>query len=67
MRPQPDWQKPERPAIPSWRIYRRWGGNNAYLGLVEAVDKVKAIEKALRTFHITNPEHQKRIVAELRD
>jgi hypothetical protein len=56
-----------RSPAPSWRIFRRWGWTKLFLGLVDAPDKVKDIELAIRMFQITNPDHQRRLVAELRD
>ena len=52
---------------PSWRVYRNWGGTKTFLGLVEAPDMVAAIQRAIRTYQITNPEHQRHLVAEVRD
>jgi hypothetical protein len=37
------------------------------MGLVAAPDGVKAIEVAIRAFHLTESEHQKNLVAEARD
>jgi hypothetical protein len=51
----------------SWRIYRIWGMTKTYLGLVDAGDKESAIKIAIEKFQITNPEHQKRLLAEARD
>ena len=51
----------------SWRIYRIWGMTKTYLGLVDARDKESAIKIAIEKFQITNPEHQKRLLAEARD
>ena len=67
MRPQGDLYSRHREPTPSWRVYRLWGGTKTFLGLVDARDKVKAIELAIRTFQITNPEHQRHLVAEVRD
>jgi hypothetical protein len=67
MRPPPDRDKQYRPPAPSWRISRTWGGSKDFIGLVTAADEVKAIEVAIRTFHITNPDHQKHLVAEARE
>jgi hypothetical protein len=38
-----------------------------FLGVLEAPSNVKAIELAIRTYDIVNPEHQKHLVAEIRD
>jgi hypothetical protein len=62
MRPQPDRQKSYQPPTPGWRIFRSWGSFKAFVGLVDAPDEVKAIE-----IHITNPDHQKHLIAEIRD
>jgi len=67
MRSDTDRHKLYRAPTPSWRIFRSWSGTKLFLGLVDAPDKVKAIELAIRTFQITNPEHQKHLVAEVRD
>jgi hypothetical protein len=48
-------------------MFQSWSGNKVFLGLVDAPDKVKAIELAIRRFQITNPDHQRHLVAELRD
>ena len=40
------------------------GSPAAYVGHVRAADEKEAIRKAINEFHITNPEHQKRLVAE---
>jgi hypothetical protein len=67
MRPVPDRDKLYRPPTPTWRIFRSWSGAKHFIGLVDAGDEVKAIELAIRTFQITSPEHQKHLIAELRD
>jgi hypothetical protein len=67
MCPQAERYPLYRPPAPSWRVYRQWGGTKSSMGVVDAQDKVKAIELAIRTFQITNPEHQRHLVAELRD
>jgi hypothetical protein len=66
MRP-PDRQKAERPHIPSWRIFRTWGGNKTFIGIVEASNQELAVKFAIMQFKITDTEHQKHLVAELRD
>ena len=43
------------------------GGSKIFLGVLEAPSKVKAIELAIRTYDIINPEHQRHLVAEVRD
>jgi hypothetical protein len=67
MRPQTERYPQYRAPSPSWRIYRHWGGTKTFLGLVDAPDKVRAIQLAIRTFEITNPEHQNHLVAGVRD
>jgi hypothetical protein len=64
MRQQSLRERPYRPPIPTLRIFRRFGESKAFVGLVDAPDRVKAIELAIRTFQITNPEHQKHLMAE---
>jgi hypothetical protein len=67
MHPASDRYTLYRPPAPSWRIFRNWSGTKVFLGLVAAPDQVKAIELAIRTFQITNPDHQRHLRAELRD
>jgi len=67
MRSTGEGYKHSRAPASSWRIFRSWSGTKLFLGLVDAPDKVKAIELAIRMFQITNPDHQRRLVAELRD
>jgi hypothetical protein len=52
--------------IPSWRVFRQWGMTKAYLGVVEAPDKVSALQRAIRMFHVLSPDHQKHLVVEPR-
>jgi hypothetical protein len=52
---------------PSWRIFRAWGASKDFLGIIEASNKESAIRMAIRTFEITDPAHQKHLVAEVRD
>jgi hypothetical protein len=42
---------------------KRWPSPTALVGYVEAADQEQAIRTAIREFAITNPEHQKRLVA----
>jgi hypothetical protein len=51
----------------SWRISRIRGTPAAFTGIVDAPDKEAAIKRAIEEFKITNPEHQKRLVAHRRD
>jgi hypothetical protein len=66
MRPLPDRQKSDRAPTPRWRIFRIWGGAKAFIGIVAAADQESAITKAIAQFEITDPEHQRRLVAEVR-
>ncbi len=47
-----------------WRITRIKSSPAAYVGRVYAPDADSAIKKAIIEFEITNPEHQKRLVAQ---
>jgi hypothetical protein len=47
-----------------WRITRLKASPAALIGYVEAADEEQAIRTAIREFEITNPEHQKRLVAQ---
>jgi hypothetical protein len=31
------------PAIPTWRVFRSWGGHKAFLGIVEGPDRNKEV------------------------
>jgi hypothetical protein len=50
-----------------WRITRLKASPAALIGYVEAPDQEQAIRTAIREFAITNPEHQKRLVAQRAD
>lgn len=50
----------------SWHIYRIRGTPAAYVGMVYAPDEKTAIQRAIEDFGITNPEQQKRLIAERR-
>jgi hypothetical protein len=50
----------------AWRIFQKWGGNKAFVGIVIAQDSQTAIETAVLRYQITDPEHQKRLIAEPR-
>jgi hypothetical protein len=67
MRPAIERYELYRAPAPSWRIFRNWSGTKLFVGLVDAPDKVKAVELAIMAFQITNPDHQRHLVAELRD
>jgi 1,2-phenylacetyl-CoA epoxidase PaaB subunit len=64
---QREAKQTSRSKWPSWRIYRVWGPRHDYVGIVEAVDKESALQIAFYKFQITNPEHQRRLLAEPRD
>ena len=49
---------------PPRRITRLKASPAALIGYVEAPDQYTAIRTAIREFAITNPEHQKRLVAQ---
>lgn len=56
----------ENEPLYSWGIYRVRAKLD-YLGSVMAADEQSAIERAIREFGITNPVHQKRLVAQKRE
>jgi hypothetical protein len=60
-------EMPDEDILPSWRIFRNWGGSTAFLGIVKARTKESAIRRAIEEFNITDPEHQKRLEVQLRD
>ena len=47
-----------------WRITRIKSTPVAFVGRVFAPDAETAIKRAIEEFEITNPEHQKRLVAQ---
>lgn len=51
-------------SLPEWRIIRIKSSPAAYVGHVRAADEKEAIRKAIQEFQITNPEVQKRLVAQ---
>jgi hypothetical protein len=61
------FKKSRVPAIPTWRVFRSWGGHKAFLGIVEGTDRNVALQKAINTFKITDPDHIKRLLVEARD
>ena len=68
MRGDPDRRlKRQRHQATVWRIFRSWGGGKPFLGIVEAPTGELAISKAIIAFEITDPTHQKHLVAEPRD
>jgi hypothetical protein len=54
-------------AHPSWRIFRPQGANEIFMGIVRAVDRQRALEKAIDEFKVTDPEQQKRLLVKVRD
>jgi hypothetical protein len=60
-------EMPDQETLPSWRIFRNWGGSTAFLGIVKAQTNESAIRRAIEELNITDPEHQKRLVAQQRD
>ncbi len=48
-------------ATKKWRI---WRTSAKYVGQVEAVDEKDALDKAIRLFNISDPEPQKRLIAQ---
>ena len=58
---------PEPTRLPGWRIFRTLQSARSFLGIVHAVDEMVAIQKAIKEFRITDPEQQKRLVAERRE
>jgi hypothetical protein len=51
----------------SWRIFRGTGGAATFIGIVKAPNREAAIRRAIEQFEITNPSHQKQLVAEMRE
>ena len=47
----------------AWEVTRIKGNAAAFVGFVHAPDEKAAIKAAIAEFRITNPEHQKRLVA----
>jgi hypothetical protein len=47
-----------------WRITRIKASPAVMVGYVEAPNQEQAIQAAIREFGITNPEHQKQLVAQ---
>ena len=48
----------------AWHVSRIKGSAAAFVGRVYAPDAETAIKRAIEEFAITNPEHQKRLVAQ---
>jgi hypothetical protein len=55
------------PQPPSWRIFQRWGGSKAFVGIVQAFDRQAAIRAACAKFDIVDSQYQQRLVAEARE
>jgi hypothetical protein len=53
--------------LKGWRIFQKWGSNKTFVGVVSAQDPGSAVEIAAKRYQITDPEHQRRLVAELRN
>ena len=51
----------------SWRIFRPRGMHRVFVGVVTAPDADRAIKNAISKFKITDPEHQKQLMAERRE
>ena len=51
----------------SWRISRIRGTPAEFIGIVDAPDEKSAIQAAIEEYDITNPEQQKRLVAQRRE
>ena len=47
----------------TWRIHRVHGTPAQFIGSVQARDEKSALEEAIKQFHITDPEQQKRLIA----
>jgi hypothetical protein len=60
-------KKPAPKEMRSWRIHRIRSTPAAYIGIVEAPDEEAAIQAAIEKFKVTNPDQQKRLVAQRRD
>jgi hypothetical protein len=46
-----------------WRVIRLRGSPALFVGDVDAPDETSAIEKAITTYNITNPKHQRGLAA----
>jgi hypothetical protein len=53
-----------RPKLHRWRIVRLRATPAEQIGYVEAPDEAAAIAEAIRAYGITDPERQKRLVAQ---
>jgi hypothetical protein len=50
----------------SWSIFKLRGTPAQFIGIVEAPDETTAIQRAIEEFAITDPEAQKRLIAQRR-
>jgi hypothetical protein len=48
-----------------WKITRIRGNRAELVGMVAAADEKAAIKAAIKDYHITNPEQQRRLAARL--
>jgi hypothetical protein len=48
-----------------WKITRIRGNRAELVGMVAAADEKAAIKVAIKDYHITNPEQQRRLAARL--
>jgi len=51
---------------PTWYVYRLRHTPATFVGSVEAPDAETAIKKAIEKFNITDPQQQKRLIAQRR-
>jgi hypothetical protein len=63
-KPTQDWPQEPREPLHEWRITRIKGSPVAYVGHARGADEKEAIRRAIHEFQITNPEHQKRLLAQ---
>jgi hypothetical protein len=63
----PELPRPRVPPPPAWRIFQRWGGAKAFLGIVQAADREAALRAACAKFDIADSHYQQHLVAEVRD
>jgi len=53
-----------KPKLHRWRISRIRGTPAEFIGYVEAENEKQAIKQAIKQFQISDPEKQKRLVAQ---
>jgi hypothetical protein len=51
---------------PTWYVYRLRHTPASFVGSVEAPDAETAIKRAIEEFNITDPQQQKRLIAQRR-